>query len=130
MKQTVIAFSLALGLVIVAGTAAAHHSPSAYNNTETTVQKGVLTKVDWTNPHIQIHVDVKDQAGKVTPWTFEGHPPAWFQKAGIHKFDFMKGVGQMVTVDGNPAKDGAPLGYFTGISFADGTKLRFDNNSK
>jgi hypothetical protein len=123
-------FTLAASLMLGAITATAHHSPSAFDLKASMVKKGVLTKVDWTNPHIQLHLDVKGADGSVTAWTFEGHPPAWFLKAGMRKIDFQKGVGQEVTIDGYPPKDSSStFGYFTGIVFKDGSKLRFDNGA-
>ena len=62
----------------------AHHAPSAiFDMDHKLTLTGLCTGVDWVNPHIILHLDAKDAAGKVANWTFESNPPAWFKKAGV-----------------------------------------------
>ena len=64
------------GLLAVAASAFAHHSFSAEFQTGKEFKvTGVMTKVDWINPHIHFFVDVKDDSGNVATWDFEGLPP-------------------------------------------------------
>jgi hypothetical protein len=119
--NTMLAAAAAL-VIMMSLPASAHHSPNAFDMTKMVVIKGTLKKIDWINPHVQFHVDV-EEGGKVTPWTFEGHPPAWFRKVGVRGMDFQKGMGQAVSVTTNPAKSGDPFGYFQGITFADGSTM-------
>lgn len=106
----------------------AHHSPSAIFDMEHKfTMSGVCTAVDWVNPHIQLHMDVKDSSGKVTNWTLESNPPAWFKKAGVTRADVVKAVGQTITIEGLRAKDGSNYGYFLKITFADGSSVEWNS---
>ncbi len=84
----------------------AHHSFSAeYDSKKPIKLKGVVTKVDWMNPHVYFYVDVEDEKGNVTNWAFEMGPPNGLQRAGWTR-NTMK-VGDEVVVDGTLAKDGS-----------------------
>jgi hypothetical protein len=124
-------FSLALcalSLLVAGQSVWAHHSPSAeFDMDHKFTLTGVLAGVDWINPHVQIHVDAKDAAGKVANWSFESNPPLWFKRAGVLRQDIAKAVGQTVTVEGLHARNGSNYGYFLKITFADGTTLEWNS---
>jgi hypothetical protein len=90
-----------------AGAALAHHSFAAqYDSKKPVNMTGVVTKVEWTNPHVYIYVDVADaKSKKVTNWGFEMGPPHMLQKAGW-KRNSLK-IGEVVEVDGWLARDGS-----------------------
>jgi Family of unknown function (DUF6152) len=94
-------------LVVGAGAALAHHSFAAqYDSKKPVNMTGVVTKVEWTNPHVYIYVDVADaKSKKVTNWGFEMGPPHMLQKAGW-KRNSLK-IGEVVEVDGWLARDGS-----------------------
>ena len=97
----------ALGLLLAAVPAAlAHHSFAAeYDSKKPVTLKGIVTKVEWMNPHVYFYIDVEDDKGKVANWALEMGPPAGLQKSGWTK-NSMK-VGDEVTVEGTLAKDGS-----------------------
>src|SRR5580692_1633470 len=116
---------LAAAFVLLAASAPmmAHHSFSAeYDAQKKVVLKGIVTKIDWMNPHVYFYIDVEDQAGKVTNWGFEMGPPQGLQRAGWTK-NTMK-VGDEVVVDGSLAKDGSNQGNARSVTMAStGKKL-------
>jgi hypothetical protein len=84
----------------------AHHSFAAeYDAKKPVTLKGVVTKIDWANPHVYFYVDVEDEGGKVTNWALEMGPPNGLQRAGWTR-NTMK-IGDEVVVEGSLAKDGA-----------------------
>jgi hypothetical protein len=125
-------------LVVTAGLfgapvqAIAHHSvTAAWDRTKPINLKGVVSKVDWINPHIYIYLDVKDQTGKVTTtWTLESVPTEAMRRAGVTK-DMVMGGGRQVTVNAWGAKDGTPnLAWIVDITYPDGRVLSFDDSLK
>jgi len=111
------------GLILAVGPALAHHSPQAeFDASKQFTITGVLTHIDWTNPHIYWYVDVKDAAGSVTTYSFEGFPPGMLHRAGVTK-DMFK-TGETVTVTAIAAKDGTKhLGWGKVVRYSDGHEL-------
>jgi hypothetical protein len=106
----------------------AHHSAAAiYDEGKTVTVQGMVTKVEWTNPHVFIHVDAKETTGQVVSWSFEGASPIGLYRDGVHK-DSLK-VGETVTVVGVPARSVEHLAEIRTITFADGRKV-FDRSGK
>jgi hypothetical protein len=110
-------------LILLAIPALAHHSVSAeFDPSKEFTVTGVLKHVDWTNPHIYVWVDVKEDDGKVVTWAFEGNPPGILHRAGVTK-DFFK-VGEVVTVTAIAAKDGTKhLGFGRIYKYSDGHEV-------
>src|SRR5258705_9433841 len=104
-------------LVVLVGfgssTARAHHSVSGQLDMSKTVTlKGVISGVEWVNPHIYVHVDVSAENGTTNTWRLETFPPAQMRRAGLTKELIMGKSGEMVTVTILPARDGTlHLGY-------------------
>ena len=116
---------LALPLWISSLPLAAHHSFGAEYDAEHPVTLvGVVTKIEWTNPHSHFFMDVKDDKGNVVNWKFEGYPPVVLNRTGWRKDITMK-VGDTVTVFGWRARDGTNWAHSRQITFADGNKLFF-----
>jgi hypothetical protein len=98
--------ALTAGLIVSALPARAHHSFAAeYDSKKPVKLKGIVTKVDWTNPHVYFYIDVTDDNGKVTNWGFEMGPPNGLQRAGWTRNTMH--VGDEVVVEGTLAKDGS-----------------------
>ena len=91
---------------------------------------GTLTKIDWINPHIVVAVDAKTDGGRVNHWTFESNPPSWYRSVGLARADFAKALGETITVEGVPARDGTMFGYMQKIRFADNTSLELVNGAE
>ena len=91
---------LRLTLILVAmGTAMAHHSFDAeYDSRKIANFTGVVTKIDWQNPHAYIFVNYKDESGEIKPLRFELGPPYALLRGGWKK-DTVK-VGDTITVEG------------------------------
>jgi hypothetical protein len=86
--------------------AVAHHSFAAeYDASKRVTLKGVITKVEWMNPHVYFFIDVADEHGKVANWACEMGPPAGLQSSGWTK-NTLK-FGDEVVIDGSLAKDGS-----------------------
>ena len=114
-----LAASLAGGLPVLA-----HHSGAAvFDNSKKLNFTGLVTKVDWTNPHAHFFMDVKDAAGKVTNWNFELASPSILIRNGWSRHSLKEG--DTVTVTGSQARDNSTLGIAQSIVFPDGHKLNF-----
>ena len=71
------------GMLLSAAPVMAHHAFSAEFDAKKPVTiRGFVTKVEWTNPHVWVYLDVKDEAGKVTTWAFESISPNALARQG------------------------------------------------
>ena len=106
--------------------ALAHHSVVGQFDTTNIVElTGVITQIDWINPHTYIHIDVRSDDGSVTSWQFESHPTAMMNKAGLTS-EMIRGDGTPVKVRGIVARDGtANLAYLYRIDYEDGHFYQF-----
>jgi len=119
------AVTLAAGVAALATILLAHHSFGAeYDSTKPVTLTGVITKVEWTNPHSYFFLDVKDAKGNVANWKLEGYPPSVLSRTGWKKDVTMK-TGDTVTVFGWHARDGTNWAHSREVTFADGKKLFF-----
>jgi hypothetical protein len=101
---------------------AAHHSFAAeYDANKPITVTGTVTKVEWTNPHARIYVDVKDEKGAVTNWNFEMGGPLQLKRLGWQR-DSVK-VGDELKLDGYIAKDASKRANARNVVFADGRKV-------
>ena len=111
-----------LGLLVAALPALAHHSFGAeYDAKRPVTLHGVVTRVDWFNPHARFSIDVKDESGNLTSWNLELASPNALRRLGWTK-DFLQ-VGGEVTVVGVLAKDGSKLATARSVTLADGRKM-------
>jgi hypothetical protein len=100
----------------------AHHAFSAeFDANKPLTVSGVVTKVEWTNPHIWFYLDVKNADGTVTTWGFAGGAPGQLMRRGIVK-DQLK-LGETVVVEGFRAKDGSNNASGGRVTFPDGRNV-------
>ena len=111
-------------VVLMAATPAfSHHSFAAeYDGEKPITLKGVVTKVEWENPHMHFLLDVTDDKGKVEEWKFEGFPPNMLVRQGW-KRDVTLKVGDTVTVFAWRARNGMNQAHSREITLADGKKI-------
>jgi len=128
LRRPIFGALMAVWMLLAAGSGWAHHSPSSiFDMSKKITLTGTLTQVEWVNPHIAVYIDTKKADGGVENWKFESAPPSWLRRVGVTSGQFKNAVGQMVTVEGNRAKDGSLYGFLQKITFADGTSLEMVN---
>jgi DNA/RNA endonuclease YhcR with UshA esterase domain len=120
MKRLMLAFVLLFGLA-ASKPLAAHHSSSSYDMEHPLNVKGVVSNVEWTNPHVFIFVNVKDEAGNVEEWRVEGNSPNMLTRVGWRK-EMIK-AGDTLQVNGAPAKNGSKVMRLISLTLADGQKF-------
>lgn len=115
----VVGIFLALAL---AGPAAAHHSfATQYDADQPVTLTGVVTKVEWMNPHARFYVDVKDDSGNVTNWNLELASPNVLTRNGWSRNSLKEG--DQVTVEGSRARSGANMANARTVKLADGRQV-------
>ena len=121
MKYNSLGLAGTLALLLISTELSAHHSLLAEFRTDRPTEiTGVITDMDWINPHTYMYVDVTDEAGNVVNWHLESLPTAMLRKAGLTKA-IMIGDGRPATIRIHTARDGTSnLGYILKITYADG----------
>jgi hypothetical protein len=116
-------------VLVAVASLGAHHSPSAIFDMQKRVAvTGTLSKIDWINPHIVMTMEARGEGGKIDHWTFESNPPSWYRSVGLARVDFAKAIGQTITVEALPARDGSLFGYMRKITLPDKTTLELVAN--
>src|SRR5947207_1454406 len=123
MRFRLYALTIAGFLLCTVAQAFAHHSFAAeYDEKKVMTIKGLVTKFEWTNPHVRFYVDVKDDKGALTNWDLELMSVNTLTRAGWDRHVLK--VGDQVTVTFYLAKDGSKRGNARGsVQLADGRKI-------
>jgi Family of unknown function (DUF6152) len=123
VRRSATYLSLALfALVVFATPALAHHSVSMYDMEHPTTVKGTVERLEWTNPHAYIYLQVKDEKGETLEWAVEINSPNFLRHNGWTSTTVKPG--DVITVTGGAAKSGAKTMRCTTVTLSDGTVLR------
>ena len=129
MRTKVAGFAASLGFILATGTAIAHHSFAAEFDANKSLElKGVVTKIEWQNPHTYFYMDVAGAEGKVVNWGMEMGSPNGLMRQGWTR-NTLK-VGDVVTVEGSQAKDGSLVGNARTVILAASGKRLFAGSSQ
>jgi hypothetical protein len=115
---------LALGiasLVVMTAPLVAHHGAASFDTTKELTLQGTVTDWIWANPHCFLKFDAKDDSGSVRNWVVETGNPTDISRSGWARTSFK--VGDMVTVNVQPVKSGAPVGRIRSVVLANGQRL-------
>ena len=119
---------LYVALLAIPAASFAHHSFQAeYDVNKPLTLTGTVTKFEWTNPHARFYIDVKDESGKVINWNFELASPNVLRRLGWSR-EMMK-PGDVVTVKGHQAKDGASWANANSVALADGRVMNVGSSA-
>jgi len=105
---------LVVGLIAVSLPLFAHHGNAAYDADKIMTVKGTVTDYIWSNPHVFVKLDGKDDSGNVVHWIVEGQNPVSMTQIGWTKNTFKPG--DVVEIDAMPAKNGNPVAFLGSAS--------------
>ena len=119
--------TLTLALLLAVVPALAHHAVVAYYDVSKLVTlKGVVTKVEYTNPHAYVYIDLKDENRAIESWSIETDPPNILTRHGWKRTSLKEG--DQITATGFRAKDGSKSIRLQTLTLSDGTVLRGSNS--
>ena len=103
-----------------------HHSAAMFDVEKTIAIEGTVSRVEWTNPHIWIHIDAVDENGQAVTWEIEHVSPVILKRQGWTRATLEEG--ESVSITFFPAKSGDTVGGFVRAVTADGTRLGTEGN--
>ena len=119
VRLTIAIVALGVLLTTTAVTVVAHHAFAAEFDANRPVEfTGTITKMEWVNPHVWLHMDVKKPDGTTESWAFEAGTPNVLFRRGVTKQSLLPGT--VVKVDGYQAKDGTHRANGRDLTFTDG----------
>ena len=122
MSQKITTLGVCIALVLAVIPVYAHHPFAAeYDSKKPVSLTGTITKIDWSNPHAYLYMDVKDEHGQTTNWTLEFGGLKKLQTEGWDKNTVH--MGDQVTINGWKARDGSNRANVGTVTLADGKKL-------
>jgi Family of unknown function (DUF6152) len=128
MTAKSVAMVIGAALLAAAVPLDAHHGfSSEYDENKPVTLTGVVSKIEWTNPHARFYIDVKDASGKVTNWNFELASLNSLRRNGWTQFTLK--IGDVVTASGYAALSGVPMANASSVRLPDGTKLFAETNA-
>ena len=120
-KLSLAALLTGFGLLVSGVPAGAHHSFAAeYDAAKPVTLKGVVSKIEWTNPHARFYIDVKDETGTHT-WNLELASPNVLSRNGWTRRTL--NIGDEIKVEGSLAKDGSKMANARVVTLASGKRV-------
>lgn len=114
--------SLSVSALLLSTSASAHHSLAGEFDTSVNFEiRGAITKLEWTNPHIWIYLDVTNDKGEIEKWECEMGSPNQLIRQGWKKDDLP--LGTVIRASANPARDGTNTCSTRRITLDDGTPV-------
>lgn len=114
--------SVTAWLVMLMGSAQAHHSFAMFDKNQMVTVKGTVSKIEWKNPHVFIFLDAPDGKGGKAQYAIECNSPNVLMRTGW-KVNTLK-AGDEVAVDIYPLRDGRPGGLLDKVTLADGKTIK------
>jgi uncharacterized protein DUF6152 len=121
LMKTIVSLVAALLLIPVVAALAHHSFQAEFDTSKPVTLKGVVTKVEWMNPHAWFYIDVTTGDGKLEHWQCETGAPIELLRRGWRKNDLK--TGDQVTVEAYRAKDSTNTVSARVVTFADGRKV-------
>jgi hypothetical protein len=120
MKKLVVFFAAAFAALLISAPLLAHHGEANYDTDKVVSVKGTVSDFEFINPHTLITVDVKNDKGEIEKWACEARSPGMLVRVGGWDKTTLK-PGDVITVFGYRAKNGATLMRLQKLTLADGT---------
>lgn len=122
MTRQIGSIALLGGLMLLGSAASAHHTFIAqYDPDKPATLTGVVTRVEWTNPHARFYIDVAGENGEVVNWNLELASPNVLRRYGWTGRSLQPG--DRVTVDASLARNGSNMANALTVTLADGRKI-------
>jgi hypothetical protein len=120
--RSIVAGIVGLAAILTAGPVAAHHSFAAeYDRDKPITLTGTVTRLEWTNPHARLYIDVKDDKGEIMNWDFELGPPNGLMRRGWNRNSLK--AGHVVTVEGFLSKTNPHGANARAVKLPDGRQV-------
>jgi hypothetical protein len=124
MNKFLFVFAAAGSLLLASSPALAHHGTAGYDMDKIVTLKGTISSFNWSNPHVVIHIAVKNDKGESQDWIVELAAPSMLARGGWTKNSLKPG--DEVVAETHPAKNGVT----TGLSGTANALLKFVVNGK
>ena len=122
MRTGLLSLVATVAVIASAFPARAHHSFAAeFDRDKPITLTGTVTKLEWTNPHARIYIDVKDEKGNVVNWDFELGPPNGLMRRGWNRNSLRQG--HVVTIDGFLSKLAPHVANARSVKLPDGRQV-------
>jgi hypothetical protein len=117
-----VSLAAGLGVALLAGQAMAHHSFAMFDPDKTITKTGTVKELEWTNPHVWLHIMAPDDTGKQVEWSLEMQAVQQATSGGWRS-DIVR-PGDKISIEFHPLRDGSRGGELLNATLADGRKLQ------